>query len=264
MKTKSNCLLRLLCCRLPVMMWLCWCFLTIFLLRSSISSNVLAAEIYSIGPGGGGAIIYPTINPQDGNNITLSCDMESTFISRDGGGSFRAHQFWDDTKYDYNPHDANIIYAYNRQQVYISYDKGETFDYFAPKADAIEKIGHHMRLSNAQNATPKVIYKSDVHFITTSPTSIDAYRIAKVYVHPTNPEIIYIFFNGTPSYSIPMGIVRSIDGGETWHDFAREFGTPDNLYSLGNTQYGDTVLNTLQQDGSYAPNGDVDDSRYGD
>jgi len=85
--------------------------------------------------------------------------MQSSFISTNGGESFKAHRLWDYTRFDYNPHDANIVYAYNRQQVYISRDKGVTWDYFLPKADAVEKVGYNMQLSNAQNSTPKVIYK---------------------------------------------------------------------------------------------------------
>ena len=223
------------------------------------------ALFYSVGPGGGGAIIYATINPQDGNNITLSCDMSSTFISTDGGEHFKSYRFWDYTRYDYNPHDANIIYAYHRQQVYISHDKGVTFDYFAPDIDVIEKVGHNMQLSNAQNGTSKVIYKRQngqmAHLVTTSPSNIDAYRIKKVYVHPTDPQTIYIFFDGGAT-NLPMGIARSTDGGETWHDFARGFA--DNLYRLGNARYGNTVLSTIQPDGTYLPIGDNDNNNYGD
>ena len=218
--------------------------------------------LYSVGPGGGGAIIYASINPLDGNNITLSCDMSSTFISADCGKHFKSYRFWDITRYDYNPHDADIVYAYHRQQVYVSHDKGVTFDYFAPNADAIEKVGHNMQLSNAQNAMPKVIYKRGVHFVTTSNSNIDAFRIKKVYVHPTDAQTIYIFFDGY-NKDLPMGIIRSTDGGVTWHDFARGFGESDNLHRLSNAQYGNTVLGTIQPDGTYVPH-ENDNNNFGD
>jgi len=81
----------------------------------------LDLSVFSVGPGGGGACFDPSINPQDPDNFTVSCDMSSTFTTIDGGKSFRNHQFYDMTRYDYNPHDENIIYAYHRTQVYISH-----------------------------------------------------------------------------------------------------------------------------------------------
>ena len=213
---------------------------TFLFLPSMIANTVASGDtaMYSVGPGGGGAIIYPTINPQDGSTITLSCDMASTYTSVDGGASFKSHQFYDITKYDYNPHDPNIVYAYHRQQVYISRDKGQTFDYFAPKADAIEKIGHNMLLSNAQNATQKLIYKAGMHFTGTGLSNLDATRIEKVYVHPADPNTIFILVSGYGT-TVPPVLAKSTDGGETFSVLTRSLGP---LMSLRTYAYGIAIV----------------------
>jgi photosystem II stability/assembly factor-like uncharacterized protein len=199
----------------------------IFALMSKRGNDGGTEEIYSVGPGGGGAIAYPTINPQDDNNITISCDMASTFTSTNGGASFKSHQFPDITKYDYSPHDKNIVYAYNRQQVYISRDRGDTFDYFAPNADMIEKIGHNMRLPNAQNEAPKIIYND--HFLKSPVTgnfdrsNLDGYRISKVYVHPADPNTIFILADGYSATYSPLAVYVSRDGGKNFSRLAQNF-----------------------------------------
>jgi hypothetical protein len=196
-------------------------------------------SVYSMGPGGGGAIVYANINPQDDDNIMLSCDMASTFISKDGGASFKSHLFWDFTKFDYNPHDPNIVYAYNRQQVYISRDKGETFGYFAPKAAAIDKIGNNMQLPNAQNNYSKVIYNADAYFSGTGLSNIDGHRISKVYVDPSDPNIIYILIDGYNLTTIPMKLAKSVDGGETFSIIASGFAS---IHKLRNDAYGVAIV----------------------
>jgi hypothetical protein len=42
-----------------------------------------------IGPGGGGAMFHPTISPHDRNTVLISCDMTGSYISHDGGDTWR-------------------------------------------------------------------------------------------------------------------------------------------------------------------------------
>ena len=42
-----------------------------------------------IGPGGGGAMFNPTISPHDTNTVLISCDMTGSYITHDGGNSWR-------------------------------------------------------------------------------------------------------------------------------------------------------------------------------
>ena len=42
-----------------------------------------------VGPGGGGAMYHATINPHDPNEVLVACDMTGSYISHDGGQSWR-------------------------------------------------------------------------------------------------------------------------------------------------------------------------------
>ena len=41
-----------------------------------------------LGPGGGGALFYPTISPHDAGTVLVGCDMTGSYISRDAGESW--------------------------------------------------------------------------------------------------------------------------------------------------------------------------------
>ena len=42
-----------------------------------------------VGPGGGGAMFSPTVSPHDPDFAFVSCDMTGSYITRDGGKSWR-------------------------------------------------------------------------------------------------------------------------------------------------------------------------------
>ncbi len=42
-----------------------------------------------LGPGGGGAMFNPAISPHDPNTVLVSCDMTGSYITHDGGQSWR-------------------------------------------------------------------------------------------------------------------------------------------------------------------------------
>jgi len=42
-----------------------------------------------IGPGGGGAMFHPTVSPHDTNTVLIACDMSGSYITHDGGKSWR-------------------------------------------------------------------------------------------------------------------------------------------------------------------------------
>src|SRR5215469_8644755 len=48
-----------------------------------------ADDFTVVGPGGGGAMYNATINPHDSNEVLVSCDMTGSYISHDGGRSWR-------------------------------------------------------------------------------------------------------------------------------------------------------------------------------
>src|SRR3989454_6516350 len=65
-----------------------------------------------IGPGGGGAMFHPTISPHDPNTVLLSCDMTGSYISHDGGQSWRMFSLRGVVRFFvFDPQDPKVLYA---------------------------------------------------------------------------------------------------------------------------------------------------------
>jgi photosystem II stability/assembly factor-like uncharacterized protein len=65
-----------------------------------------------IGPGGGGGQFIPTVSPLDPNRVLAACDMTGSYISRDGGESWRMFNLGNRARFFvFDPVDANTIYA---------------------------------------------------------------------------------------------------------------------------------------------------------
>lgn len=201
--------------------------------ESSNSNSNTVTPAYTVGPGGGGGLFYESINPQDPDNIAISCDMGSAFMSQNAtsedmnfnqanfnllSGSNGCAQFF------FNPHDENIMYATAERQSYISHDKGLTWDYFAPSKGNIEDV------------TDTINYKENgkQHFMNEGMTrDYNSTRfLLGIYVHPTEPNTIFISGQTLAYYSDPpyvqktdnhysTEVYRSTDGGDTWKRITR-------------------------------------------
>src|SRR5919204_3564145 len=65
-----------------------------------------------VGPGGGGAMFNPTISPHDANTVLVSCDMTGSYITHDGGKSWRMFNLRGVVHFFvFDPLDKNVIYA---------------------------------------------------------------------------------------------------------------------------------------------------------
>ena len=65
-----------------------------------------------VGPGGGGAMFHPTISPHDSNTVLVSCDMTGSYISHDGGESWRMFNLRGVVQFFvFDPLDRKVIYA---------------------------------------------------------------------------------------------------------------------------------------------------------
>src|SRR5579872_5095118 len=93
-----------------------------------------------IGPGGGGAMFNPTISPHDPNTVLVSCDMTGSYITHDGGLTWRMFNlrgvvnfFVFDTK---NP---KKIYAH-ATWLWRSLDGGETWNLISPAPSSLKGV----------------------------------------------------------------------------------------------------------------------------
>ena len=93
-----------------------------------------------LGPGGGGAQFNPTISPVDPNLVLVSCDMTGSYISTDGGDSWRMFNLKGVVRFFvFDPIDSDVIYA-AAEGLYRSKDKGKTWDLVYPKPDDVVKV----------------------------------------------------------------------------------------------------------------------------
>src|SRR5260221_14579092 len=65
-----------------------------------------------IGPGGGGAMFNPTISPHDVNTVLVSCDMTGSYITHDGGRTWRMFNLRGVVNFFvFDPHAPKTMYA---------------------------------------------------------------------------------------------------------------------------------------------------------
>src|SRR5579872_4618136 len=93
-----------------------------------------------IGPGGGGAMFNPTISPHDPNTVLVSCDMTGSYITHDGGQTWRMFNLRGTVRFfAFDPLDPKVMYA-QVTGLWRSTDAGETWSLIYPKPDAIKSI----------------------------------------------------------------------------------------------------------------------------
>jgi hypothetical protein len=107
-----------------------WNCIASFLFLVLLSSHAIAQESRGawrvIGPGGGGAQFNPTVSPVDPNLVLVNCDMTGTYISTDGGNSWRMFNLRGVARFIVpDPLNSNIIYVAT-EGLYRSRDKGKT------------------------------------------------------------------------------------------------------------------------------------------
>jgi photosystem II stability/assembly factor-like uncharacterized protein len=93
-----------------------------------------------IGPGGGGAMFNPTISPQDANTVLISCDMTGSYITHDGGRSWRMFNLRGTTHFfAFDPLNPHTIYA-ETIGLWRSTDDGISWKLVYPKPSAVEGV----------------------------------------------------------------------------------------------------------------------------
>ena len=93
-----------------------------------------------LGPGGGGAQFNPTISRIDPNLVLVSCDMTGSYISVDGGDSWRMFNLRGVVRFFVlDPVNSNIIYAAT-QGLYRSNDKGKSWNLAYPAQEDVSKV----------------------------------------------------------------------------------------------------------------------------
>src|SRR6185312_12208519 len=149
-----------------------------------------------VGPGGGGAMFNPTVSPHDPNTVLISCDMTGSYITTDGGHSWRMFNLRGVVRFFvFDPLDPKVMYA-QATGLWRSTDAGETWNLIYPKPSAIKSI--MMRSDHSDE------------ILVADPDPLGT--IAALAIDPENSKILYAAAGDNTHASLFV----SQDAGETW------------------------------------------------
>jgi photosystem II stability/assembly factor-like uncharacterized protein len=93
-----------------------------------------------VGPGGGGAMFHPLVSPHDSSTALVACDMTGSYITHDGGRSWRMINLRGAVRFFvFDPSSPHLIYAAN-DNLWRSRDDGETWTMVWPPPSSIQGI----------------------------------------------------------------------------------------------------------------------------
>jgi photosystem II stability/assembly factor-like uncharacterized protein len=104
------------------------------------------------GYGGGGAMFWPAVSPHDPDYAYVACDMTGSFVTYNGGQSWRMFSLLGPVKYFVlDPIDPNVVYA-KSVALFKSTDKGKTWKIVYPVPSEIKGI-----VSKGDHAEERII-----------------------------------------------------------------------------------------------------------
>ncbi|MDH6365880.1 MULTISPECIES: InlB B-repeat-containing protein [unclassified Breznakia] len=172
--------------------------------ENEITTQSSDLDAHTIGPGGGGALFNPIVNPQDENNLLMTTDMSGSFTSVDGGKSWVQRNLGGSAKFSFSKHDPNVVYAYNTH-IWVSHNKGLDYERFYPTKENIKET-----VSGIQEGV-----EFTYHDASATPKS----RVMALEVDPDDPNTIYYFQRGQKNQAVPQ-LVKTTDNGKTWEVLA--------------------------------------------
>src|SRR5450432_2462566 len=156
-----------------------------------------------MGPGGGGAMFNPTISPHDPNTVLVSSDMTGSFITHDGGATWRMFNLRGVARFfAFDPADPKTIYA-GTGALWRSTDAGESWRLVYPKPSTIRGIR-----MNPDHADETIIARPD-------PLG----RIFALAIDPDDHRVLYAAAGESQSKSFALFVSR--DSGGSWHQLNR-------------------------------------------
>ena len=114
------------------------------ILLASVATTAFAAPRFDlwrvIGPGGGGAMYYPTVSPHDERVVLVRCDMTGSYLTLDGGQNWRMFNLRGPARFfEFDPVDPKVIYAATIG-LWRSADSGRTWNLVLPDPKSLASI----------------------------------------------------------------------------------------------------------------------------
>jgi photosystem II stability/assembly factor-like uncharacterized protein len=149
-----------------------------------------------IGPGGGGAMFNPTISPHDAKTVLVSCDMSGSYITHDGGQTWRMFNLRGVVDFFvFDPRDPKTMYAHGTG-LWRSVDDGETWSLVSPSPAAVQGVK-----MNSDHADEIILAQAD-------PVG----DIVAMTIDPANSQVLYVA-GGSKEKRV---LFVSRDFGQTW------------------------------------------------
>lgn len=166
------------------------------LLMANLAFGVRPGDFRVIGPGGGGAMFNPTVSPHDPNTVLVSCDMTGSYITHDGGQSWRMFNLRGVVRFFvFDPVAPKVIYA-QASGLWRSTDSGETWKLLYPKPTRIKEI-----VMRADHADEVLVVEPD-----------PLRNMVALAIDPSNSRLLYAAAGG-PDHA---ALFVSRDWGGSW------------------------------------------------
>jgi photosystem II stability/assembly factor-like uncharacterized protein len=152
-----------------------------------------------VGPGGGGALFAPAISPHDPRRLLVACDMTGSYISHDGGESWRMFNLQGQVRFFvFDPKDRNVLYAAS-VGLWRSTNGGETWNLIDPDPERVTAI-------------QQTSDDAEVSLVTASPHG----AVTALAVDPGDSKTLYAARQQAGTYVA----VESEDWGKSWQNLA--------------------------------------------